>query len=95
MTNVTSNTILSSTSGLFTYVLSCLLLAEAFNLVKLLSILICITGAPPFQIACVCKVPSPWVKLAPHALEASIPLALHLVALLASTLYIPTLLTCA
>ena len=56
MTNVTSNTILSSTSGLFTYVLSCLLLGEAFNLVKLLSILICITGALPFQIACVCKV---------------------------------------
>ena len=56
MTNITSNTILSSTSGLFTYVLSCLLLGEAFNLVKLLSILVCITGAPPFQIACVCKV---------------------------------------
>ena len=47
MTNVTSNTILSSTSGLFTYGLSCLLLGEAYTLVKLLFILVCIAGAPP------------------------------------------------
>lgn len=46
MTNVTSNTILSSTSGLFTYGLSCLLLGEAYTLLKLLSILVCITGVP-------------------------------------------------
>ena len=44
LTNVTSNTILSSTSGLFTYGLSCLLLGEAYTLKKLLSILICIAG---------------------------------------------------
>lgn len=47
MTNVTSNTILSCTSGLFTYGLSCLLLGEAYTLLKLLSILVCITGAAP------------------------------------------------
>lgn len=46
MTNVTSNTILSSTSGLFTYGASCLLLGEVYTLVKLLFILVCIAGAP-------------------------------------------------
>ena len=44
MTNVTSNTILSSTSSLFTYGFSCVLLGEKYTKVKLLSILICIAG---------------------------------------------------
>ena len=44
MTNVTSNTILSSTSSLFTFGLSCLLLGETYTSVKLLSIMVCIAG---------------------------------------------------
>ena len=43
-TTVTSNTILSSSSSLFTYVLSCALQLEAFTAFKLTAILICITG---------------------------------------------------
>ena len=45
-TTVTSNTILSSSSSLFTYVLSCALMLEAFTAFKLTAILICITGTP-------------------------------------------------
>ena len=44
MTNVTSNTILSSTSSLFTFALSCLLLGEEYTFVKLGSIVVCIAG---------------------------------------------------
>ncbi|DBA88033.1 TPA: hypothetical protein ACH3X1_005014 [Trebouxia sp. C0004] len=44
MTNVTSNTILSSTSSLFTFALSCLLLGEKYTFVKLGSIVVCIAG---------------------------------------------------
>ena len=44
MTNVTSNTILSSTSSLFTFGLSCILLKETFIAVKLASIAGCIAG---------------------------------------------------
>ena len=43
-TTVTSNTILSSTSSLFTYGLSCLLLLEAFVISKLLFIALAIGG---------------------------------------------------
>ncbi len=43
-TNVTSNTILSSTSSLFTFALSCLLLGEQYTFVKLGSIVVCIAG---------------------------------------------------
>lgn len=45
-TTVTSNTILASTSSLFTYALSCVLLREAFTAFKLTAILLCIGGAP-------------------------------------------------
>lgn len=45
-TTVTSNTILASTSSLFTYALSCVLLREAFTAYKLTAILLCIGGAP-------------------------------------------------
>ena len=44
-TTVTSNTILASTSSLFTYALSCVLLHEAFTAYKLTAILLCIGGA--------------------------------------------------
>ena len=44
MTNVTSNTILSSTSSLFTFGLSCVLLGETYTSLKLLSIMVCIAG---------------------------------------------------
>ncbi|KAL6753585.1 hypothetical protein V8C86DRAFT_450771 [Haematococcus lacustris] len=44
LTNVTSNTILSSTSSLFTFGLSVLLLSERFSARKLLCILACIAG---------------------------------------------------
>ena len=44
ITNVTSNTILSSTSSLFTFGLSCILLKETFTAVKLASIAGCIAG---------------------------------------------------
>ena len=47
-TTVTSNTILSSSSSLFTYVLSCALMLEAFTAFKLAAILICITGMPAY-----------------------------------------------
>lgn len=43
-TSVTSNTILSSTSSLFTFGLSVLLLGEAFTLGKLVSIVACMAG---------------------------------------------------
>ena len=43
-TTVTSNTILASTSSLFTYALSCLLLLEAFVISKLLFIALAIGG---------------------------------------------------
>ncbi len=43
-TNVTSNTILSSTSSLFTFALSCLLLGEQYTFVKLGSIVVCTAG---------------------------------------------------
>ena len=43
-TTVTSNTILASTSSLFTYGLSCCLLLEAFLLSKLAFILLCMAG---------------------------------------------------
>lgn len=44
MTNITSNTILSSTSSLFTFGLSCVLLEEKFTKTKLVSIVGCIIG---------------------------------------------------
>ena len=44
MTSVTSNTILSSTSSLFTFFLSILLLGEAFSSRKLAAIVACIAG---------------------------------------------------
>ena len=47
-TTVTSNTILSSTSSLFTYGLSCLLLLEAFVISKLLFIALAIGGETCF-----------------------------------------------
>lgn len=43
-TSVTSNTILASTSSLFTYGLSCLLLLEVFVVSKLAFILMCMAG---------------------------------------------------
>ena len=43
-TTVTSNTILASTSSLFTYALSCLLLLEAFVISKLLFIALAMGG---------------------------------------------------
>lgn len=43
-TSVTSNTILSSVSSLFTFVLSLVFLGEKFTWVKLLSVLFCMTG---------------------------------------------------
>ena len=61
-TTVTSNTILSSSSSLFTYVLSCALMLEAFTAFKLTAILICITGTP----ALVCSTPSPNMGLTYH-----------------------------
>jgi hypothetical protein len=44
LTSVTSNTILSSTSSLFTFALSMLVLKEPYSLAKLLSIAACIGG---------------------------------------------------
>jgi solute carrier family 35 protein F5 len=44
LTSVTSNTILSSTSSLFTFFLSILLLGEVFSSSKLLAIMACIVG---------------------------------------------------
>jgi drug/metabolite transporter (DMT)-like permease len=44
LTNITSNTILSSTSSLFTFGLSVLLLHERFTARKLMCILACIAG---------------------------------------------------
>ena len=46
-TTVTSNTILASTSSLFTYALSCLLLMEVFVVSKLLFIALAIGGMYP------------------------------------------------
>lgn len=46
-TSVTSNTILSSTSSLFTFLFAVALLSEAFTLWKLGFILLLIAGAPP------------------------------------------------
>ncbi|XP_043706727.1 thiamine-repressible mitochondrial transport protein THI74 isoform X2 [Telopea speciosissima] len=43
-TTVTSNTILSSASSLFTYLVSMVFLGEKFTWVKLLSVLLCMTG---------------------------------------------------
>eukprot|EP00891_Asterochloris_glomerata_P007549 jgi/Astpho2/7549/Aster-02457 len=43
-TTVSSNTILASTASLVTYIMSCLLLGEAFLVVKLASILVCMAG---------------------------------------------------
>ncbi|KAF9669754.1 hypothetical protein SADUNF_Sadunf14G0140400 [Salix dunnii] len=43
-TSVTSNTILSSVSSLFTFVVSLVFLGEKFTWVKLLSVLFCMTG---------------------------------------------------
>ena len=43
-TTVSSNTILASTASLVTYMMSCLLLGEAFLVVKLASILVCMAG---------------------------------------------------
>ena len=45
-TTVTSNTILASTSSLFTYGLSCALLLETFLLPKLAFIFLCMAGEP-------------------------------------------------
>ena len=50
-TTVTSNTILASTSSLFTYGLSCLLLLEAFVISKLLFIALAIGGEICFTIS--------------------------------------------
>ena len=50
LTSVTSNTILSNSSALFTYGLSWALLQEPFVAHKLASILVCATGAP-FQLS--------------------------------------------
>ena len=47
LTSVTSNTILSNSSALFTYGLSWALLQEPFVAHKLASILVCATGALP------------------------------------------------
>jgi solute carrier family 35 protein F5 len=44
MTSVTSNTILSSSSSLFTFALSMLVLKEPYSCAKLLSIAACIGG---------------------------------------------------
>ena len=46
-TTVTSNTILASTSSLFTYALSCMLLLEAFVVSKLLFIALAMGGERP------------------------------------------------
>ena len=46
VTTVTSNTILSSTSSLFTYGLSWAVLREPFAPIKLVAILLCMAGAP-------------------------------------------------
>lgn len=43
-TTVTSNTILSSTSSLFTFLVSLAFLGEAFNWIKLISVLLCMAG---------------------------------------------------
>lgn len=45
MTSVTSNTILSSASSLFTFALSIVFLKEPFTAAKLVSIAACIGGA--------------------------------------------------
>ena len=52
-TTVSSNTILASTASLVTYIMSCLLLGEAFLVVKLASILVCMAGqqSKSFQVA--------------------------------------------
>ena len=44
MTSVTSNTILSSTSSLFTYALSCAFSLERLAIRKLVFILLCVAG---------------------------------------------------
>lgn len=44
MTSVTSNTILSSSSSLFTFALSMMLLKEPYSVAKLLSIAACMGG---------------------------------------------------
>jgi solute carrier family 35 protein F5 len=44
LTSVTSNTILSSTSSLFTFALSMIFLREPYSVAKLLSIAACIGG---------------------------------------------------
>jgi hypothetical protein len=46
-TTVTSNTILSSTSSLFTYLLSIAVLGESYTHGKLASIMACIAGGAP------------------------------------------------
>ncbi len=46
LTSVTSNTILSNSSALFTYALSWALLQERFGAHKLASILVCALGTP-------------------------------------------------
>ncbi len=57
-TTVTSNTILASTSSLFTYALSCVLLREAFTAYKLTAILLCITGPPAPALASLQQAPA-------------------------------------
>ena len=53
LTSVTSNTILSNSSALFTYGLSWALLQEPFVAHKLASILVCATGAlSPLNLVC-------------------------------------------
>lgn len=46
LTSVTSNTILSSASSLFTFFLSVVLLGESFALTKLVAVLLTVIGAP-------------------------------------------------
>ena len=64
MTSVTSNTILSSTSSLFTYAAAIALRQDAFQLQKLGAIGLCMAGTPfwlaaacprPEQLWCSCK----------------------------------------
>jgi solute carrier family 35 protein F5 len=45
-TTVTSNTILASTSSLFTYGLACILFLEVFLVSKLAFIILCMAGEP-------------------------------------------------
>jgi solute carrier family 35 protein F5 len=49
LTSVTSNTILSSTSSLFTFALSMIFLREPYSVAKLLSIAACIGGEAVWQ----------------------------------------------